>query len=191
MGEGITLDRLTRSAGAIVFAAVLLVGLNGCATSANPGAMTLAAQPAAGNEKPFPQILQHAMCVRAVTGGTKTNPMWVSKVDDEGFKSALSSSLDTAGLAAPADKCAYPIDVNLLGLSQPAFGFNMTVTSHVNYKVYDVSGQPFLLATIDAPYTAKAGDAFMGVKRLRLANEGSIRASIQKFFDKLREVEPK
>src|ERR1700743_2358253 len=116
-------------AGQLLAAAGLLTGLNGCATSADPNAMTVAA-PAASDAKPFPQPLQHAMCVRAVTGGEATNPMWVSKVDNDGFKTALTSSLDSAGLSAqePAH-CAFPVDVNLLGLSQPSIGFDMTVTS--------------------------------------------------------------
>lgn len=99
--------------------------------------------------------------------------------------------LTSAGLEAPTPNCGYPIDVNLLGLSQPAIGFDMTVTSHANYKVYDAAGQPFLLATIDASFTATVSDAFIGVERLRMANEGSIRTSILKFFDKLRDSEPK
>jgi hypothetical protein len=70
-------------------------------------------------------------------------------------------------------------------------GFDMTVTSHVNYKVYDSSGQPFLLATIDAPYTAKMSDAFVGAQRLKKANEGSIRMSMEQFLDKLRDSTPK
>jgi len=176
----------------LAVAMALLAGaLSACATGADPNAMTLqaAATPAT---KPFPQPLVHAMCVRAVTGGEKTNPLWVSKVDDDGFKTALSTSLDGAGLSASGGTaCAYPIDVNLLGLSQPSLGFDMTVTSHVNYKVYDSSGAPFVLATIDAPYTATVSDAFLGVERLKKANEGSIRASIGQFFDKLRDSTPK
>lgn len=173
----------------LAFAMAMLVELSGCATSANPAAMAVTAPAPAA--KPFPQPLQHAMCVRNVTGGEETNPLWVSKVDDKGFRQALSASLDSAGLSAPTPNCVFPIDANLLGLSQPGMGFDMEVTSHVNYKVYDASGQPVVLATIDAPYTAKFSDAFAGVERLRLANEGSIRTSISMFFDKLRDSTPK
>jgi hypothetical protein len=173
----------------LAFAMAMLVELSGCASSANPAAMAVTAPAPAA--KPFPQPLQHAMCVRNVTGGEETNPLWVSKVDDKGFRQALSASLDGAGLSAPTPNCVFPIDANLLGLSQPGMGFDMEVTSHVNYKVYDASGQPIVLATIDAPYTAKFSDAFAGVERLRLANEGSIRTSISMFFDKLRDSTPK
>ncbi|HEY2009600.1 MAG TPA: hypothetical protein VGH23_11455 [Rhizomicrobium sp.] len=162
-------------------------GLSGCATAAKPEAMVAKTQP---TDRPFPQFLNHAMCVRNVTGGEKTNPLWVSKVDDDGFRTALGNSLGMAGLSASANSCSYPIDVNLLGLSQPGLGFDMTVTSHVNYKVYDPKAQPLVLETIDAPFTATVSDAFVGVERMRLANEGSVRASIEKFFDKLRDAAP-
>lgn len=130
------------------------------------------------------------MCVRNVSGGEKTNALWVSKVDNDGFRSALNSSLTSAGLGAAPDSCPYPIDVNLLGLSQPSLGFDMTVTAHVNCKVYDSKAQPVLLETIDSPFTATVSDAFIGVKRLQLANEGAIRTIIQTFFDKLKDAKP-
>ena len=162
-------------------------GLGGCATAAKPEAMIVNTQ---ASDKPFPSPLMHAMCVRTVSGGEKTNPLWVSKVDNDGFRSALSSSLASAGLNTGADGCPYPIDVNLLGLSQPSIGFDMTVTAHVNYKVYDSKAQPVLLETIDSPFTATMKDAFVGVERLRLANEGAIRTSIQSFFGKLKDAKP-
>lgn len=181
--------RSVRTASQVFSVMATLVVVSACATAADPGAMTLAApQP---TEKPFPQQLQHAMCVRTVGGGEKTNPLWVSKVDNDGFRTALGSSLNGAGLAAPDGSCSYPIDVNLLGLSQPGAGFDLTVTSHVNYKVYDSSGQPYLLATIDAPYTADFSSSFMAITRLKKANEGSIRESVQMFFDQLRNSVPK
>lgn len=162
---------------------MLSAALNGCASAAKPEAMVFTAPATA---QPFPARFSHALCVRNVLGGEKTNAMWVSKVDNDAFHTALDNSLGSAGLKAASDGCQFPIDVNLLGLSQPMMGFDMTVTSHVNYKVYDQKAQPLLLETVDAPYTAKVGDAFIGAERLRLANEGSIRLSIQMFFDKLR-----
>lgn len=65
------------------------------------------------------------------------------------------------------------------------------MTSHVNYKVYEPSGEPLLLETVDAPYTANFSDALVAGTRLKLANEGAIRESIRLFFEKLRAAEPK
>ncbi len=166
-----------------MFALGLVAGLAACASPADPAKMVVAA-PAAPDA--YPAALGKAMCVRAVTGGEDTNPLWTSKVDNVGFKTALSGSLANAGLAAPGSACPYPVDANLLGLSQPILGFDMEVVSHVNYKVYDPAGKPVLLATVTAPFTAKMSDAFVGVVRLQLANEGAIRASISQFLGKLR-----
>ena len=83
------------------------------------------------------------------------------------------------------------MDTNILGLSQPAAGFAMTVTSHINYKVYDPSGAPLLLQTVSAEYTAQFSEASAGFERLKRANEGSIRNSISQFLDKLRTVNVK
>ena len=172
------------------FLAILLGGLGACATAADPNAMTSSvAQADIG--KPFPAVLQHAMCVRTVTGGEETNPLWASKVDNNGFRTALTASMTGVGILADGSGCNFPNNVNLLGLSQPAMGFDMTVTSHVNYKVYGADGAPFLLETIDAPFTANFTSSFMGAERLKKANEGAIRESIAQFFAKLRNSTPK
>jgi len=179
---------ILRHGGRLAVIAVAAIQLAACATAAKPEAM-VATVPASA--QPFPQSLQHAMCVRTVSGGQKTNALWVSKVDDQSFKTALTSSLSGAGLVAADTACSFPVDVNLLGLSQPIAGFDMTVTSHVNYKVYDASGQPVVLATVDTPYTADFSAAFVAAERLRLANEGSIRTNIGQFMDKLRQADIK
>ncbi len=163
----------------IIFA---LGNLAGCATAADPARMTLATPPSTVG---FPVKFRQSMCVRTVSGGEQTDPLWISKVSSEDFQTALSKSMQQAGLLASADPCKFPVDVNLLGLSQPTMGFDIVVTSHVNYKVFDSSGQPVLLETISAPYTATFSDAAYGVARLKMANEGSIRASITQFLEKL------
>jgi hypothetical protein len=163
--------------------ALACAGLSGCATPADPSQMSVATAPADSN---FPPPLHQAMCVRTVSGGEDTNPMWLSKVSNADFQTALGNSLDSAGLSAATGSCKYPVDVNLLGLSQPSIGFDMTVTAHVNYKVYDAAGKPVMLETLNSAYTATVSDAFVGVTRLRLANEGAMRTSISDFFAKLK-----
>ena len=137
-------------------------------------------------------VLAQAICVTEVTGGEETNPLWTSEVDDASFRAALETSLRNNRLAASsADDCRYDLEANLLGLAQPSFGFNMEVTSHVNYSVLErPSGDPYYLTTVTAAYTAPFGDAFLGVTRLRLANEGSIRANIRQFIEELAAYDP-
>ena len=161
----------------------LALGLGACASSAEPDRMVVTALPSAGI---FPTPLLRAMCVRSVTGGEETNPIWVSKVDNVGFRTALTGSMASSGLIAPVDGCKYPVDTNLLGLSQPTIGLDMEVISHINYKVYDSVGRPVLLDTVNAPFTATMSDAVVGIVRIKRANEGSIRSSISQFLLKLR-----
>ena len=126
-----------------------------------------------------------AIEIRNVTGGEDTNPMWTSEVSNQEFHDALSASLSKHHLlSTDAASSRFTLDANLLGVAQPAFGFDMTVTTHVNYTLLAApSGTPYLAETVSADFTAGVGDAFIGVERLRLANEGSIKANIQKFLE--------
>jgi hypothetical protein len=47
-----------------------------------------------------------------------------------------------------------------------------------------------LNSDINSDYTAKFGDALYGVKRLRLANEGSLRQNISQFIETISKVDP-
>lgn len=163
--------------------ALCLLSVSGCATPADPSLMAVGPTP---GERKFPEQLVQAMCVRNVSGGEETNPLWASKVGNQDFQNALTTSLTNANLSAPANACKYSVDVNLLGLSQPTLGLSAEVTSHANYKVYDTSAHPVLLQTISATYTAGFSESVIGVVRLKRANEGAIRASISQFLEKLR-----
>ncbi len=165
---------------------LLLALLAACAQPADPTRMTVA--PVTGTDSGYPPQFTRAGCVRNVTGGEETNPLWVSKLGDADFSKALSGSMTAAGLIG--DLCAFPVDVNLLGQSQPAIGFDLTVTAHANYKVYDKNAQPVLLETITAPYTAGFSESPIAVIRLQRANEGAVRESISQFLRKLRGVKP-
>ena len=137
-------------------------------TAASPATSSgMTSAPAANS---YPEKLAHAMCIRKLEGGEKTNPLWMSKVGNSEFQIALANSLERAGLLAPADGCKFPVDVHLLGISEPSMGFAMTATSNVNYKVFDSAEQPVLLETISAPYTAKMSESMIGYVRAKRAN---------------------
>lgn len=127
------------------------------------------------------------LCVGSITGGETTNPLWTSEVGNAEFRQALVASLDNAGLLAQqSSDCVYKVTANLLGLAQPIAGFNLEVTANVNYSALSQgTGAPYFQRTIITPYTAEFSDAFLAVERLRLANEGAIRASIDQFITQL------
>jgi hypothetical protein len=69
---------------------------------------------------------------------------------------------------------------DLQRLKQPVFGFNMKVTAVVNYQLRErSSGMPVFQTEVTTPYTAEMSEAFLGVERLKLANEGAIRENIE------------
>ena len=69
------------------------------------------------------------------------------------------------------------------------FGFDLEVKTHVQYTLTNSINNSILFnKTIVAPHTATFNDAFVAVKRLRLANEGSGMKNIEQFLEKLSEL---
>jgi hypothetical protein len=71
----------------------------------------------------------------------------------------------------------------LVSVDQPLVGFDMTVTTTVTYTLLDPAGNQVWSKSVSAPHTATVSDAFLGVERLRLANEGSAKENIRRALD--------
>lgn len=174
--------------GSILIAALTLTG---CATAARSDAMvasTVVAPVAANASK---KLLGN-IAIGDVTGGSSTNPMWVSKVGGAEFEKALEASLKGAGfLSANRQAGDYKLVADLREVNQPMIGLDMTVTSSVEYQLVErATGKNIYRETISAPYTAKMSDSFLGSERLRLANEGSIRSNIERLIQRLSALAP-
>ena len=166
----------------LVLACIVLVA--GCASPARVDQMAVSGQTA---QRVAETPLRSNVAIRDVTGGQETNPMWKSNVGGGEFSLALEESLRNVGLLAVNRQAGrFTLTAHLQGLDQPMFGFNMTVTASVNYVVVERStGKEIFQRTVAVPYTAKMGDAFSGVERLKLANEGAIRTNISQLIDEL------
>ncbi|MBL4871517.1 MAG: hypothetical protein JKX72_11250 [Robiginitomaculum sp.] len=150
--------------------------LVGCASASKPGAMLASVSEQTIISEMSP--LREAVRVGDVDGGKKTNPLWSSQVSSEDFSEALRQSLSAHAMLSGGDG-DYRLDATLQNLKQPFIGISMTVTSTVQYKLTNLkTGAVVFEEIIETPYTAKMGDAFVGVKRLQLANEGSIKSNI-------------
>ena len=162
--------------------------LGACASGARSGAMTapLDAQHIIGEGSP----LFKSVAVAPVNGGKETNALLQSKISNEAFQAALEQSLALNAMLATAN-AHYTVTATLQDLKQPFAGFDMTVTASVHYVVTpNAGGGPVFDETITTPYTANFSDAFVGVERLRLANEGAVRTSIASFIGKLAAAVP-
>ncbi len=166
----------------VTAAAIALMTLGGCAAGARQQAMTASKDP--GVSKPEPGALY---AVGGVGGGEETNPLWTSEIDSAAFREALIASMINYGIYdASSDMKVLAI---LEEVDQPLIGISMTVTSRVNYRVTDEDDQVLFERTVTVPYTAEFSDSFYGVERLRLANEGSARANIDRFIGLLIEAD--
>jgi len=104
-------------------------------------------------------------------------------VSSEGFTEALRQSFAAHAMLA-TDEGDYRLDAELMKLKQPFAGTNMSVTSDVKYTLINLQTDAVVFdETISEKYTASFGDAFVGVKRLQLANEGSIKSNISALID--------
>ena len=162
--------------------------LSGCATPARTDQMVAVAPTSA--RPALPQALMGGIGIRDVTGGRETNPLWISNVGSAEFERALEKSLRNVGLLAPARGAApFQLSADLRKLEQPFIGLDMTVTATIDWHLVERStGRDVLRRSIGTPYTAKMSDAFLGVERMKLANEGAIRRSIEVLIEELSRV---
>lgn len=153
-----------------------------CAQPARMSQMaTQAVEPATVAANPG---LQGTIELGGVGGGEETSPLWTSEVGTSEFRQALQQSLRASDLAAASPESAtYMLEADLIEVDQPTFGFSMTVRSTVDYKVYDKTDDSlFFQRVVTASHRASVSDAFLGVKRLQLANEGSMKQNIRQFL---------
>ncbi len=164
--------------------AVAAISLAACASASKPGAMVAELTDATIIRDD--SSLKSSFAVGAVSGGKKTSPLWKSNVSSEDFAEALRQSLAAHALLAAAEG-KYLIEAELIEVKQPVLGgFNMSVTSTVRYKVTESATSTVVFdEAVTNKHTAKMGEAFLGVERLRLANEGSMKGNIAQFIEKL------
>lgn len=171
---------------AAAMAALLLAGasLTACAGAADPAGMALGANSNVAAINTGHPAYQ-AVTVTTVTGGSKTNPLWVSKVSSEDFKTALEASLKAKGYLAANGSGKIKVTAELVGLKQPMAGLDMSVTTQVRYTATDLGGKVLFNQLVAATGTAKLGESLIGVQRLRLANEHAVEANIESFITQL------
>ena len=162
----------------LIFSLVIIV--SGCATPANQKAMAIRVDEASSlSNKNLHKLFE----VGNVSGGKETNPLWTSQVDNTSFKLALVDSLKSLNYLSTDDKAPFKIDATLQELKQPVIGLSFDVTSVVTYKLEGAG----ITKTypITATGTATVSDAFLGLERLRIANERSIQENIKSFISAL------
>lgn len=168
----------------LLFASVVAIALTGCASSAKIEGMTVSDGQAQALQ--FDKPLHDNLQLGEVKGGEETNPLWTSEIDGPTFQAALQQSLDKAGLLSASSQAPFALRANLLRVEQPLFGLDFEVTTEVEYTLVETAGGKVLFREVlRTPFTAGVGDAFVAVKRLRLANEGAAKENIAALLKRL------
>lgn len=156
----------------------------GCASGAKPDRM-VPLEVTTSNQFP------HAVRV-AVSGGSRTNPMWASKIAAEDFREALVGTIESTRLFAgvtDGDEARYALTVNLLGLDQQLAGLSLGVALSARWQLKSLpEGEEVWEEFISTEYTAGVGESLYAVARLRKANEGAARANIAEGVQMLSQI---
>jgi hypothetical protein len=150
--------------------------LGGCASPAQSSAMVPTSLAPVG---------QHAASVDLnVTGGSATSAASASQISDADFSAALAESIRKSGLFAAVtgtgQRGDYHLEVAIVRLQRPLVGFSMTATIETNWTLTRQTDRAVIWRkAITSSHTARTGEAFAGVTRLRLATEGAARENIR------------
>jgi hypothetical protein len=146
------------------------------ASPSSPAAMTTTAA--------APVATKHAESLSVtVTGGSETSSLGASKISNRDFAEAITNSITQSGLFAKVistGQSDYQLQVQIVRLDQPMFGTSFTVNLEATWRLLHSGDQKVVWEkAITSSSTATFSDAFSGVTRLRLANEGAARNNIQ------------
>ena len=150
--------------------------LGGCVSNATPSSMVPTS---------LPSVTKHAGSVSLnVTGSPQVSSMGVAIIKTDDFagaiKTAITQSEVFAKLVPAGEADDFHLEVLLVRIDQPMFGFNMTVTVESSWLLTHSSDKSVIWQkAVISTYTATTGDAFVGATRVRLANEGAARTNIQ------------
>lgn len=173
----------TRNALRVASVALMLAGaagLSGCATPATQQAMV-----------PTTVVVteKHAGSVAVnVTGGKTTSAAGKSQISDEAFKQAIVDSINKSQVFASVGDAGsnYQLTASIISMDQPSFGLDFTVKMEAGWTLKRVdSGAVAWQEVIKSQHTATTSDAFAGVTRLRMANEGAARNNISQALEKI------
>jgi hypothetical protein len=167
---------------ATAVSALLLLGLlAGCGAPSQSVNMSVPPADALQLRGFMPEALRGQVTMEQASGGGPTSTWWGSSVSSLALDHALEDSLRGVGLWAMNPEMArYQLKAQLLGLMQPAVSLDKTVTATVHYTLTDrSSGQLVYQRSVRTVYKAEFGDAIVSPsERLRLANEGAVRQTI-------------
>jgi len=165
-----------------LFLAVLVGAASGCATPAQVEQMVPVdvGIPEAPADSPF----RGSINLGKVVGGEDPSPdMTYSTVGGQELEKALRASLRSYGYLSPETGARFRLDVALIELRRPRFGFTMEGASFMRYKLVRVrDGETVYDEVIQVSATKTVQDEPVGVARDRMLLEAIVRGNIARFL---------
>lgn len=158
--------------------------LTGCASPALQENMVVPATTL--STKSFDASLKKAIVVTDVVGAEKT----VRLLALNDFKTALSNSLDNAGLLIPSGKEKYEVTALVSNVELDGWYITMKTTITVDYVVKEARGKEVFKKTVVSQGVATGSDAILATKRLQMAVERTVQSNIWLFIDALAGFKP-
>jgi len=160
------------------------LGLGACAPPVRSD--RLAPVPTGETQFAADSALRDAILLGDVGGGEP--PTEDSSIGDAELRQAVQDALQQYRLLqTDGARARFRLNVSLVRLSHPGAGLDLTVNSQVRYTLARADlGVVLFNEVVKASYTATMGDEFVAFLRARVAKEGSIRANIAAFLDRLR-----
>lgn len=170
-----------RMGAALLCLGALGLGVAGCSSAARPTAIVAPAERAAFVEDHSP--IYQSMVVGAISGGEETTLISNSKISNEAFREALTTSMRLNGMLSEAATDDYTVEAQILSVEQPTLQINFTTTAIVTYRVLaTASGSELYCQTIKTQSEAKFTDSIVRQERIRLATEGAMQENIGAFM---------
>jgi hypothetical protein len=173
-----------RSIFSLLLSAIVVVGITGCASSANREAMLA---------KDIQITKGHPQTVSVKTaGGAETTAMDSSNISDEDFRAAIEESIAQSKVfksVVQGKDSDYELAVSIAQLDKPVFGLTFTVNLEANWVLIKQADRSVVMKkVIKSSHSATVGDAFAAVTRLRLAVEGAAKKNIEQGLKDLAEL---
>lgn len=167
----------------LVVGAAMIGALAACSSNVRTTALVAEATPTSLVQSDSP--IHQNISIGQVTGGQETASIGLTKVSNSEFRKALQDSMLLANALGGKD-ANLTVDAQLEKLDQPQLAVNLEVTSIIFYRVRSVNtGAIVFQERITTPFKTKFTESLVRSERQRLANEGSIKANIQSFLEKL------
>ena len=128
--------------------------------------------------------LYKSISVSKVGGGKETNPMMYSEIGNPELEKAIITSLRGYNYYAHStEDTKYNLNVFLVEIDRPKSGFTTTITAFVRYKLIEIENNRTVIDEIVKTSDTKTSEeVFVGLTRMRIAQEEAIKKNIIEFI---------